>query len=248
VSAIDTTTTVETPERVGFRHRLAGPGPRGLAWAVDLALQGVLLLIVAVALASVGFGTDGLAETSAGVLYLAIFVVSWFYAAAFEWAWAGRTPGKALLGLRVVRHDGGPVELRDAVLRNLLRGVDGLPVGYVVAVIAVVLDPKLRRLGDLVAGTLVVAEHRPELLDGIGVDPPVSEVERQALPVAVALTRAERTSIEGLLRRRGQLHPERVEELAGRLAPAVRARHGVEAPTSLRTLELAWARATGRDR
>ena len=91
-------------------------------------------------------------------------------------------------------------------------------------------------------------ELRSEGVDSLELEPPLSEAERAALPVRVELSRDERRAISALLLRRARLSPAQVEELAGQLAPTVAERTGVEAPTHLRTLALAWARATGRDR
>lgn len=245
---VDTTVYVDTHERVRFRYRVAGPGVRGAAWLVDLAIQAFVIavgLVVAALFGSLGAFGGGLG----GGLFLALlFVVSWFYGAAFEWAWSGQTPGKRLLSLRVVRSDGAPVAFRDAVMRNLMRGVDGLPIGYVVGILVAVANRRMLRLGDFVAGTMVVMEVGTRLHDAVPLDPPVSEAERQALPLRVDLTAHERASIEALLRRRERLGAERVEELAGYLGPSLSARTGVVAPTWLRTLALAWARAAGRER
>lgn len=245
---IDTQLEIETPERVRFRHRVAGPGTRALALAVDLAIQGTVLGLLALLGVLAGGLVPGASQVVSGLGLVVLFLVSWFYAAAFEVFWAGRTPGKALLGLRVVRSDGARIGLRDALLRNLLRGADALPVGYVVGGLVSMADPAFRRLGDLVAGTVVVVEERTRPPEALRVDPPVTEAERQALPVHVALRRDELRVIEELLRRLPRLWPERAEELAERLAPLLAAREGVEAPTALRTVQLAWARATGNDR
>lgn len=245
---LDTTLEIETPERVRFRHRVAGPGSRGLALAVDWLLQAVVLGVLGGLLVLSGFGGETLQGIGAGVGLLALFVVSWFYAGLFEATWAGRTPGKALFRLRVVRDDGARIGVRDALLRTVLRGADALPVGYVVGVIAMLVDPGFRRLGDHVAGTLVVVETQARPPEPVLLDPPLTEAERQELPVGVVLRREELRAVEELLRRASRLGPDRTEELAGLLAPTLTARQGVVAPTALRVLQLAWARATGNER
>lgn len=244
---LDTTTSVETPERVQFRHRLAGPGSRLGAWLIDAVVQGFLYL------GSVGFlllfswGGAALASVSAGAMLLAWFVISWFYAALLEYLWSGRTVGKWAMGLRVVLQDGAPITLMAAVLRNLMRGVDGLPAGYAIGALTTVIDPKLRRLGDIVAGTVVVLEQRSTLLGPVTLEPPVTDEERLALPLRVDLGVEERRAIEQLLRRAPQLGPHRTEELAAFFAPTLTARTGVQGKSALRTVALAWARATGHD-
>jgi uncharacterized RDD family membrane protein YckC len=244
---LDTTTTVDTPERVRFTHRLAGPGLRGLAWLLDLLVQAFVVVgvLTALTLTSVVSGLG--AEVGTGASLLAFFVVSWFYAAAFEALWAGQTPAKRALQLRVVRLDGSAIGPREAVLRNLMRGVDGLPFAYVVGATVAAMDPRLRRLGDWVAGTMVVVEQRTALLDAVEIAPPVTEGERQSLPIRVTLSGDERRAIEALLRRTRRLSASRAEEIAAVLGPRLAEREGVVAPTWLRTLTLAYARSTGRD-
>lgn len=244
---LDTTTTVDTPERVRFTHRLAGPGVRGVAWAIDVFVQAMVLLSVVFVLVMFSALGSLAGGVGAGAGLVAFFVLSWFYAAAFEYLWAGQTPGKRLLQIRVLRDDGSAIGAREAVLRNLTRGVDALPFGYVAGALVATADPRLRRIGDWVAGTMVVVEQRLDLLDAVIFDPPVSEGERQALPIRVTLRGDERRAIEGLLRRRGRISAARVEELASLLGPRIAEREGVVAPTWLRTLTLAYARATGRD-
>ena len=243
---LDTTTYIATPERVRFRHRIAGPGRRGAAWALDAIVQLVILLVCGTIGAILGWlGLDGFGS---GGLLIAVFVLQWFYGAFFETVLAGRTPGKLALKLRVVTESGAPAQLRAYVLRNLLKGADFLPVGYGVGVAVMLLDPSLRRIGDLVAGTIVVDESAGDMLGGVAIAPPVTEEERRALPPRVDLSRAEVRVIEEFLRRRARMSDERANELASMLAPALTQSFGVEAATPERVVVLAYARATGRDR
>ncbi len=245
---LDTYVAISTPERVSFRHRVAGPAPRALALLADLAIQAVVLVLVIAAAILFGLvGGSDLGGAALGVVLLAVFVVSWFYAALFEALWEGRTPGKALLRLRVVREDGSRIGAPEAVLRNLLRAADSLPVGYVIGALVMGSTPSFKRLGDWVAGTLVVTEDPVLPPDALVLDPPISEAERQSLPVGVQLSRNEVRLIEDLMRRGPRLGPDRTGELAEIIAPALSRRTGVEGANALRVLQLAWARATGRD-
>ncbi len=244
---LDTTAAVDTPERVRFRYRVAGPGRRTLAWVVDSC---VAFAIVAAAMIPVlvSSGVPALAGMATGLWMLVMFSVFWAYGVFFETVLAGRTPGKLLLSLRVVRQDGGPARFPDFVLRNLLRAADFLPVFYGLGVAVMLGDHRLRRIGDLVAGTVVVHEERGQMLADVVIDPPVTEAERQALPPRVDLTREEVQVIEAFLRRRRLLSPERAEELAVLFGPRLSERTGLTAPTWERVLVLAYARATGKDR
>ena len=244
---LDTTATIETPERVSFRYRLAGPGQRSVAWIIDLAFQILVIALVVVLLLPLGLAA-GLEGVGAGLQYLAMFVVQWFYGVVFETLLAGRTPGKLLLDLRVVRVDGSPGRFPDYLLRNLMRFADFLPVAFGIGVLTMAMDPRLRRLGDLVAGTVVVAEDKANMLGDVVLEPPVSEAERRALPPRIELSHDDLQVIEAFLRRRPKLSDDRAEELARLLGPALSERTGVEAPSWERVLTLAWARATGRDR
>lgn len=243
---LDTTARVHTPERVALTFRLAGPGRRAAAWALDAVVRLVIgagLFAIATSLgALLGFGVGQ------GAFLLGLFFLWWGYGAGFEWALGGRTPGKYWSGLRVVRHDGSPGKLADFVLRNLLGAADFLPGFFAVGLASMWLDDRYRRLGDLVAGTVVVVEDRSDMLGEVAIVPPVSEDERQALPPRVDLSLEEMRVIEQFVRRLPKLSPERAEELAALFGPSLADRTGVEAPTWTRTLVLAYARATGRER
>ena len=145
---------VETPERVDLWLDLAGVGSRGLAQLVD-----VFLIVVAwAALALLLALTRSLLGTwSLVLLFAGGFLLFWFYFVVYEIAWQGQTPGKRMLRLRVQKVGGYPVGWSEALLRNLLRPVD-LLLGYGVGVIVMLLTPRSQRIGDLVAGTVVVRE------------------------------------------------------------------------------------------
>jgi len=244
---LDTTADVETPERVRFRYRLAGAGPRAAAWTIDRVIQIIVATLIVIGLVSMAW-IPGLEGVGMGLSLVLMFLLEWFYGVFFETLLAGRTPGKVVLSIRVVRVDGSPGRFQDFMLRNLLRAVDFLPVLYGVGLIAMVLDDRMRRVGDMVAGTVVVCEERSSVLGTVAIVPPVSENERQALPGRVDLDRDELAVIEAFLRRRRRLSDERAEELAWLLGPAISERTGIQADTWERVLTLAYARATGRDR
>ncbi|MEZ4318125.1 MAG: RDD family protein [Myxococcota bacterium] len=243
---LDTTTSISTPERVRFRHRIAGPGRRSVAWALDAFAQ-VSVLFVVLMVASL-FQIVGLDGFGVGALLLALFTMQWLYGAFFETVLAGRTPGKMALKLRVVTESGAPARFPQYLLRNLLKGADFLPVGYGIGLLVMLGDRQQRRIGDMVAGTVVVDETTGQMLGSAPIQPPVSEDERRSLPAKVELTRDELGVIEEFLRRRPRMSRERANELAELLAPALTRTTGVEADTAERVIVLAYARATGRDR
>jgi uncharacterized RDD family membrane protein YckC len=126
------------------------------AFLFDQFVVGVVVVGPALALGTAprALVTPGRTRT---VVFLALLAVAFVYHFAFEWR-DGRTPGKRLLGLRVVSDDGGPVDDRASFLRNALRLVDGL--GYwTVAVLVLAYRGDGRRVGDVAGGTLVVRER-----------------------------------------------------------------------------------------
>jgi uncharacterized RDD family membrane protein YckC len=142
---------------------LASLGTRGLANAVDLLL--VFLLQIALFLAGMMLAVAIPKEAVVYVVVLGLvtaFALQWGFFATCERLMDGQTPGKRLLGLRVVTDDGGAVGWTACLLRNLLRPVDFFPAAYGVGLVCQFLLPRSKRLGDLAAGTVVVCEHTRE--------------------------------------------------------------------------------------
>ncbi len=147
---------IVTPEHVVIRLTPAGPGSRLAA----LLLDSVLLLTVSATVLKV---LDGLlpGAISGAIGASVFFVFQWGYHVYFETRHQGRSPGKRAVGLRVVDGRGLPITVQQSFVRNILRALDFAPSSYGVGGIVCLLDPDGRRLGDLAADTLVVAERRP---------------------------------------------------------------------------------------
>jgi uncharacterized RDD family membrane protein YckC len=158
---VDTRVVVETPEGVDFQFRLAGPGERAHAWFIDLVIKAgaVAVFWIIALLLGLTAGTAGL-STMAGLGTVFLFLVNWFYGTVFEYLMHGQTPGKKLLGLRVVRTNGTPVDIVSSTGRNFLRTADMLPFGYTAGLISMLMTRRLQRLGDLFFDTMVVDEKR----------------------------------------------------------------------------------------
>lgn len=209
VAPLDTHREVVTPEGVALHLPVAGPVPRALAWAVDFAIRMGVLFVCSMVLGALG-------GAGMGVLAVIAFAVFWFYPVAFEVLSDGRTPGKRALGLKVVAEDGAPVGWRASFTRNLLRTVDMLPFGYATGLACCLVDPGARRLGDIVARTLVV--HRLREHDAAAA-PAVAP-----LPPPVTLQPDEQAAVVAFAERAPRLTPARRDELADLVAPMVRAR------------------------
>ncbi len=206
---LDTVREVHTPEGVALRLPAAGPVPRALAWAIDLAIRLALLSVCSAIFGALGKGGMG--------LYLVmLFLVFWAYPIVCEGLFNGQTPGKRVLDLRVVSSDGAPVGWLAACVRNLMRTVDMLPFGYACGLVSSLADPWGRRLGDIVAGTLVVHAPRVQAQPLV----PTADV---AAP-RVALRPAEQAAVVAFAERAPRLTPERQAELADIAEPLTGAR------------------------
>lgn len=246
---IDTTAEIETPEHVRFHYPVAGPARRVVAWVLDLLLRGAVLLVFGIFALMGGFAIgDAVSELSSGLLLVIYFLLEWLYYTLWEVAWNGRTPGKRALDLRVVSVDGHPLRIGDSFLRNLLRAADFLPFGYATGLVAMARDSRFRRLGDMVAGTMVIVEERRAVASTIRIDPPPTPKELSSLPQRLPLSGDELEAIELFLRRKEGLGPAREEELAAMVAPIFASRMGIRNKDSARLLALLHARASERRR
>jgi uncharacterized RDD family membrane protein YckC len=240
-----------SPEGVRLELAVAGPAPRifayGIDWLIVIALM-VFLLITLFTSLPLGVLLDKWIRSAlhqvkatargqrpdpeligrvAGVMIalflLAQFVVETGYFIFWEMLTGGRSPGKALVGLRVVRRDGLPIDFRSSVVRNVMRLVDMLPANYVVGLVAMLLSDSGERLGDHAAGTLVIRLDRPEA---------AAEIQPPERAAAFSLTRQqlarigprELQLIRTTLRRMASLPEARRGPLVMEVAETVRAR------------------------
>jgi len=172
------TLVIETPERVPLAFALASIGNRFLAAAIDHFIQYLSILVIAwIFLTAAGIGADeesgllNIVQNEApkwtiAIMVLVVFLLFTGYFILFEWLWNGQTPGKRLLKLRVIRDDGRPITLWEAIARNLLRIFDAIP-GlvipiYSVGLIVIFLSNRDQRVGDIFAGTVVIRERTGE--------------------------------------------------------------------------------------
>jgi uncharacterized RDD family membrane protein YckC len=146
---------ISTPEGVELEVELGGLGSRFVAESIDYVVKGLVIGASAILLYAIGSGV-------ATAVFLVLTFAVWFgYDVLFEVLAAGRTPGKRLCGLRVVRTGGQPVGFLTSSVRNLFRVIDGPATSYVVGIVAILASSRNQRLGDMAAGTLVVREPAP---------------------------------------------------------------------------------------
>jgi uncharacterized RDD family membrane protein YckC len=194
---------IDTPEQIRLEFALAGVGSRFLALAFDTLVQALAIAALVTVSATVrwlsSFTLPSIGPWMAAAVVLASFVLYAGYFAIFESIWSGQTPGKRLVGLRVIDVSGRPLTVYAAVIRNLLRIVDQVPGIYAVAIVSVLLTARNQRLGDLAADTVVVRERSEAIA------PSPAAASSSTRYGAHRLEPAEMVLIEGFLRRRGEL-------------------------------------------
>ncbi|MBW3562670.1 MAG: RDD family protein [Actinobacteria bacterium] len=219
---------IVTPEAVQLDLPTAHIGSRGVAFVVDLVLLGIAEVVLVLGL-SVLQSAAGPVPTWVGVSVLIVTtLLVWMgYPIAFETLWRGRTPGKALLGLRVVTREGGPVRFRHAAIRAFLGLVDFYLTSGGAAILTALVSRDGQRLGDLAAGTLVLRERTGHgTPQAVTFRPPAGLEDYVARLDVSALGPREYGLVRSYLRRAGQLpaatRVQLAERLAGQAAPAVR--------------------------
>lgn len=232
--------TIDTPENIEFAYDIAGIGSRFLAAIIDTLLIGVaeiiIILLVVLTMSSLDLDSGG----SGGILVAAgtllTFVILWGYYIAFEMLWNGQSPGKRLIGLRVVREGGRPITFIGSAIRNLIRIVDFLPAMYGLGVVVMFIDRRARRLGDLAGGTLVVKERRGITLESLStpgavLPPPLqtgAPLAQPTMPNIELVNERDYTLIQEFLRRRSELGSEARTRLGKQLAEGLRTRLGLQ--------------------
>ena len=229
---MDRTIAVRTPESIAFDYELAGLGSRFLAVTLDMLIQIIcaLLLLWGMAALAIRFSAGESLRTSVpsrtveslaiAVLVLLAFLIFFGYFIIFEVAWNGQSPGKRLVGMRVVRDGGFPIDFISALVRNLIRIVE-LGLGfYAISAISTLLSAQNKRLGDFAAGTIVVRDTRI----AAPIAPPRSSPETR-------LSDDERSLINRFLDRRSMLAPNQRRTLAAQIAGVFRSRVDAQVAT-----------------
>lgn len=241
---VDSHIEIVTPENIAFEYRLAGPFRRLPAFLIDLLIRIVVLIGCAIALVT------ALGALGGGLLLVVWFALTWFYGGLFEALWNGQTPGKRILGLRVVSIEGQPITGWQAVLRNLLSAVDCLPAItflqnyfflplYSLGLLTAASNKRFQRLGDLAAGTMVIVEEDRRLYGLTRVtDAKAIELAR-VLPGSFSMDRGMSKALATYVDRRRVFAPARMMEIARTLGEPLVERYGLPPDTNCDTLLLA---------
>jgi uncharacterized RDD family membrane protein YckC len=198
---------IDTPENVLLDADVAGFGTRCVAAVIDYLILGGVALVTGL----IYFRSGEANSTSIAVFILFQFVLITFYHLFFEFLWNGQTPGKRRFNLRVVQVDGLPLTTNSAIIRNIIRLFDFLPIFYGFGLISLFATRNTQRLGDLAAGTMVIRE-RPQLTVATVKENWFVRYQhisrREPLPPYIdiaQLTEDDRRDVVGYLRRRDDL-------------------------------------------
>ncbi len=239
---LDNTIEIVTPENIAFRYHVAGPFRRFPAYLIDFVIRLVVIIVLMVISAMVGGGGGGTA-----VLLLGLFVLEWFYGGFFETVWNGQTPGKLFLGIRVLSTDGQPINAYQAILRNLMRAVDTMPllslqiVGlpplwilptFTLGLAVMTLSPRFQRMGDLVCHTIVVIDERSWLSGVAKVEDPRAFQLAAYLPTDLRVSRSMARTLSHYVERRKYFSVPRRREVARHLGEPLLREFGLPADTS----------------
>lgn len=221
---------IRTPENLELTYALSGAGSRATAYLADLLIltfsiqlaQNALVALLALPLPP---------QWIAGISAMLGFSIINSYFILFEWLSNGQTPGKRMLGIRVIRQEGYALGFIDVLLRNLMRFVDFLPAFYGVGMASLVLTTRCQRLGDLVAGTIVVQQQPLQAGD---LAPPIPQVPETVLTLSPAEVASVPASVIDLavefFSEIDQLAPRYRQQLAFELAALALTQSGRQAP------------------
>jgi uncharacterized RDD family membrane protein YckC len=239
--------SIDTPELVALEFPLAGIGSRFIAILIDYGLQFAamvtLILAMILFLPSMQKFESASAKWMVAILILIPFLLHWGYFTLFEALWHGQTPGKRVAKIRVIQQSGRAITMFESLSRNFVRAIDFLPVFYVVGSISIFLTHRNQRLGDLVAGTLVVHEGQASVQAPLGntrlftqIAPQAAAIPRVSSIPADALRRlgeGDLQAIETFLERRLDMTLEVRQSLATRLVASTSARMHVLPSTTM---------------
>ena len=248
--------SIETPELVGIEFPLAGIGSRCVALLVDSFVQGFSFVVVLIVTVLIFAALPRIATAprhnppadpakwAIALMILIPFLLQWGYFALFEAFWNGQTPGKRMLRLRVIQQSGRPIGLFESMARNLIRIIDMLPGFYLIGAVCIFATRRQQRLGDMVAGTLVVHSVPTETsilsagtrtFTAVSLEPPPQPILRKTLELpadgVARLSPADLQLMENFLARRLDLPLDVRASLAARLANKMKEKSRLEVPS-----------------
>ena len=220
---------LQTPESVELEFTLAGIGNRSFALIIDYIIFGLTILLVWSLSAFLAFQlvpnligngfSDRLAQWIWAIQSMATFTIYVGYFVVLETLWQGQTPGKKWTKIRVIRDNGKPERLTQAILRALLRPVDDM---LFIGVFFIIFTPQEKRLGDMLAGTIVVQEEAPKLTVEISTEAEDLAVQLRMEAEIDNLLPEDFATIRDFLQRRKNIMLQYQHQLSRKLAEQVR--------------------------
>lgn len=245
-SQLDTTIEIVTPENIAFHYQAAGPFRRFPAFLLDLLIRIGVLMVLMYALSFLSFLGGGALVGAIGLI--TYFFLEWFYGGFFESYMNGQTPGKWVLGIRVLTTNGQPINGLQAVLRNVLRAVDVFPMlslemfgvespayvipTFLVGLIVMMMNRRFQRLGDLVCGTMVIIEERYWLTGVARLEDPRAAQLAEYLPPDFRVSRSLARTLAAYVDRRRYFSTARRREVARHLGEPLLEKFGMRKDTS----------------
>lgn len=245
---LDATIEIVTPENISFRYRVAGPFRRLPAFLIDLLIRIAAGFVIAFVLGMLGAFRILNGGLGISFILLMMFVMEWLYGALLETFWNGQTVGKRVMGIRVISIDGQPIVGLQAMLRNILRSADMMPLipfaavfdvpsafpipTFVIGLIAPLLNKRFQRLGDIVCGTMVVIEEKGYLVDAAKLeDPRVAQLAAE-IPASFKVSRTMSRALATYVDRRQLFSPPRRREIARHIGEPLVKKFGLPPDTS----------------
>ncbi|MCL2622995.1 MAG: RDD family protein [Planctomycetaceae bacterium] len=228
INSLDTVIRIVTPENIAFSYQLASFSQRAFAYMIDMVILSLIVMLIGCLLlfmVSYLFFPSGLALA---ILFITGFFLYWFLGAFFETVWNGQTPGKRLLGIRVLSTEGQPINSFQAFIRNIMRLADLQPVmSGGIAFAVMMCNKRFQRFGDLLCGTMVIVDEnthgRHELVKFH--HPDIFRATEQ-LPL-IPLPSETLKALALYVHRRKAISPRRREHIATLLAVPLMERHGL---------------------
>lgn len=242
---LDTHIEIVTPENTAFEYRLAGPFRRLPAYLIDLLLRGIVA-ILGLVVSVFGFGFLGMPEAGAGIWLVIWFLLAWGYGGFFETWCNGQTPGKRVMGIRVLTVEGQAIGGMQAVMRHVLRVLDGQPAvfnlggpfqymgpfTYLLGLVAASANGRFQRLGDLACGTMVVVEEPSRLSEPLNPNEPEAAPLAERIPTGFEVPRSMARTLAAYVQHRRTFAWKRRMDMARHLAEPLRRRFGLPADTN----------------
>lgn len=223
--------SIYSSEKVYYKYEIVGLGSRFVGFLLDyliiMAVYAVLAFFAFLTVPKIGLSENVMIYVYVGILVFAFFLTL-IYFIFFETTWNGQTPGKKAAGIRVIRSTGEAVTVGSILVRNILRFVDFLPASYTVGILTILFSKNRQRVGDMVAGTVVVKEQHlevPETFTAVEIDPMLAGLLRLRMPL---LLEEDFNIVRNYFTRQATLTPGSSAKLADNISQKLAVKMGID--------------------